>query len=87
MERDQRHGYSYPVTDAFAEKVHTTAGVERLVTESNIDRLLQEMERDGYDVSAAVMELKALVNYVTHSKRLRNDSLSHLEYVIQQLKK
>lgn len=86
MDHNQRHGYSYPATDAFAEKVHTTAGVERLATESNIDRLLQEMERDGYDVSAAVMELKALVNFVTHSKRVRNDSLSHLEYIIQQLK-
>lgn len=86
MDRNQRQEYFYPATDAFVEKVHTTAGVERLATESNIDRLLQEMEKDGYDVSAAVMELKALVNYVTHTKRIRSESLTHLEFIIKQLK-
>lgn len=89
MIKNQRAGkaYNYPATDAFAEKVHTVAGVEQLAADSNIEKLLIEMEKDGHEVSAAVIELKALVNFVTHSRKINKECLTHVAFLANLLKK
>lgn len=85
----QQHnqGYHYPASDAFTEKVHSVEGVNRLTSGSNIEKLLAQMEADGHEVGAAISELKALLNFVTHSKKINSECLTHIDYMRNLLKK
>lgn len=86
MKREQQKMYSYPTSDAYSDEVHTTQGVRKLVSGSNIEKLLIALEADGHDISAPMIELKSLFNYVTYDRRLRSDLLAHAEYIVEKLK-
>lgn len=86
MKREDQQAYSYPTSDTYSEAVHTTQGIRKLVSGSNIEKLLMELEADGYDISAPMIELKSLLNYVAHDSRLRSDLLAHAEYMLEKLK-
>ncbi|CNK23648.1 Uncharacterised protein [Yersinia frederiksenii] len=86
MKKKQQQAYSYPTNDTYSEAVHTPQGVRGLVSNSNIERLLIALDADGYDISAPMIELKSLLNYVAHDSRLRGDLLAHAEYILEKLK-
>ncbi|AIN20188.1 hypothetical protein CH54_1395 [Yersinia rochesterensis] len=86
MKNKQRQAYSYPTNDMYSSEVHTVKGVRGLVSGSNIERLLMELEADGHDISAPMIELKSLLNYVAHDGRLRGDLLAHAEYILEKLR-
>ncbi|MGH8810356.1 MAG: hypothetical protein ACREXO_00035 [Advenella sp.] len=75
--------YHYPCTDAYSEEVHTPEGVAGLKTGSNIERLLLQLYEEGYDISGAMAELKALLNYVTSNQETLRDIETHLTYLLQ----
>ncbi len=66
----------------YSSDVHTEAGVKGLVTDSNLERLLTQLENEGKNVSAAWAELVALKNFVTHSTQLKSQALTHLQYLL-----
>lgn len=77
--------YHYPIK-ADLNRVHSPAGVRALVNDSDLMRLLRDLEHDGYDVSGAAAELTALINYVTSVNVSSSDALSHLEYCAKIIK-
>ncbi|MBU9831277.1 hypothetical protein J1779_15175 [Rahnella sp. FC061912-K] len=83
MKTGEENEYHYPCTDAYSEQVHTTKGVTALKTGSNIERLLLQLYEKGYDISGAMTELKALLNYVTDNQEKLRDIETHLMYLLQ----
>ena len=78
--------YNHPLESGFAERIHTTEGVKSLISESQLMTLLRELDRDGFDVEGAMVELTALMNYVTNSQVSMRDLQTHLDYCAAQLK-
>ncbi len=83
MKTGGENEYHYPCTDAYSEEVHTPEGVAGLKTGSNIERLLLQLYDEGYDISGAMTELKALLNYVTSNQETLRDIETHLTYLLQ----
>lgn len=83
MKTGGENEYHYPCTDAYSEEVHTPEGVAGLKTGSNIERLLLQLYEEGYDISGAMAELKALLNYVTSNQETLRDIETHLTYLLQ----
>jgi len=83
MRAGEVNEYHYPCTDAYSEEVHTPRGVAALKTGSNIERLLLQLYEEGYDISGAMTELKALLNYVTSNQETLRDIETHLTYLLQ----
>ena len=83
MKPEIESDYNYPCTDAYSEMVHTPKGVAGLRTGSNIERLLLQLHVEGYDISGAMTELKALLNYVTSNQETLRDIETHLTYLLQ----
>ncbi len=83
MKTGGENEYHYPCTDAYSEQIHTPEGVAGLSTGSNIERLLLQLYEEGYDISGAMAELKALLNYVTSNQETLRDIETHLTYLLQ----
>lgn len=83
MRAGEQNEYHYPCTDDYSEQVHTPKGVASLKTGSNIERLLLQLYDEGYDISGAMTELKALLNYVTDNQEKLRDIETHLMYLLQ----
>lgn len=83
MKTGEENEYHYPCTDAYSEKVHTPKGVAGLTSGSNIESLLLQLYDEGYDISGAMTELKALLNYVTDNQEKLRDIETHLTYLLQ----
>lgn len=74
--------YHYPGNDAYTEKLYSDEGIKRLTEDSKIIRLLEELERNGKNVRGARDEVNALLNYVSSSKKIKSDMVTHLEYLL-----
>lgn len=72
--------YHHPLEKGFAERIHTPGGVLSLVENSQLMELLRELDGDGHDVSGAMAELVALINYVVSTKMSLDDVATHLDY-------
>lgn len=83
MRAGEVNEYHYPCKDGYSEQVHTPEGVAALKTGSNIERLLIQLYEQGYDISGAMTELKALLNYVTSNQDTLRDIETHLTYLLQ----
>lgn len=58
-----------------------------MVESSHLMDLLRELDKDGHDVSGALAELVALINYVTSSQMSMRDLQTHLDFCALQLRK
>lgn len=77
--------YDYPSSRLLEQKIHTSNGVAGLAKGSNIERLLRELEADGSEVSAAFLELNALVNYVTQTEKVKLEIKTHAEFIAHKI--
>ncbi|MFW0699017.1 hypothetical protein [Pantoea sp. R13S299] len=73
--------YHYPSSDAYTENLYSDEGITKLSQDSKIIRLLEELERKGNCVGGARDEVNALFNYVTATKKVKSDMITHLEYM------
>ncbi|CAM8501051.1 hypothetical protein KVG90_21745 [Klebsiella pneumoniae] len=73
--------YHYPSSDGYTEKLYSDEGITGLSQDSKIIRLLEELERKGNSVGGARDEVNALFNYVTATKKVKADMITHLEYM------
>ncbi|WP_394546915.1 hypothetical protein [Pantoea ananatis] len=74
--------YHYPGNDIYTEKLYSDEGIKKLTEDSKIIRLLEELERKGNNVRGARDEVNALLNYVSSSKKIKEDMVTHLEYLL-----
>lgn len=79
--------YHYPGNDAYTEKLYSDEGIIRLAQDSKIIRLLEELEKKGNNVGGARDEVNALLNYVSSTKKVKQDMVTHLEYLLACTKK
>ena len=73
--------YHYPSSDAYTEKLYSDEGITGLSQNSQIIRLLEDLEKKGNSVGGARDEVNALFNYVTATKKVKADMITHLEYM------
>ncbi|EFM18628.1 hypothetical protein [Pantoea sp. aB] len=79
--------YHYPGSDAYTEKLYSDEGIIRLSQDSKIIRLLEELEKKGNNVGGARDEVNALFNYVSSTKKVKQDMVTHLQYLLECAKK
>lgn len=79
--------YHYPGSDAYTEKLYTDDGLKRLASDSNIIRLLEELELQGNNIGGARDEVNALLNYVQDARKIKGEMVTHLEYLLNSAKK
>ncbi|MBS6032217.1 MAG: hypothetical protein KIB40_03530 [Pantoea sp.] len=73
--------YHYPSSDTYTEKLYSDEGITGLSQNSKIIRLLEELERKGNSIGGARDEVNALFNYVSATKKVKADMITHLEYM------
>lgn len=78
---------NFSAPENYAEKVNTEAGIKELMSKSNIEELLRKLDDDGYDVSAALIELTAMMNYINLNLKVKENIKTHIEFIVEELKK
>ncbi|MCR0998648.1 hypothetical protein [Serratia rubidaea] len=79
--------YRYPASSRLEERMNTRAGIAELAHGSTLETLLRELDDDGSEIGGAMLELNALVNYVTQTEKLRKEIYTHCEFITHQLTK
>lgn len=77
--------YSYPASRMLEKRINTRQGIAGLAKDSMLHTLLNELDSDGSEIGGAMLELNALLNYVTQEERLRKEISTHCEFITQQL--
>lgn len=78
--------YHHPLEEGFTERIHTPAGVRSLVESSHLMDLLRKLDKNGHDVSGALAELVALINYVSSSQVSMRELQTHLDFCALQIR-
>ncbi|AKE95978.1 Bro-N domain-containing protein [Cronobacter sakazakii] len=84
MKSETAKTYNYPARASYYEHIHNAEGVRGLTQQSNLNSLLQELTRDGHDVSAALAEWTSMCNYVTSVKRCMDEISTHAAFIMSQ---
>ncbi|MBK4112354.1 Bro-N domain-containing protein [Cronobacter sakazakii] len=84
MKSETAKTYNYPARASYYEHIHNADGVRGLTQQSNLNSLLQELTRDGHDVSAALVEWTSMCNYVTSMKRCMDEISTHAAFIMSQ---
>ncbi|EME2024584.1 BRO-N domain-containing protein [Cronobacter sakazakii] len=84
MKSETAKTYNYPARASYYEHIHNADGVRGLTQQSNLNSLLQELTRDGHDVSAALVEWTSMCNYVTSVKRCMDEISTHAAFIMSQ---
>ncbi|XRY27288.1 BRO-N domain-containing protein [Cronobacter turicensis] len=84
MKSEAAKSYNYPARANYYEHIHNADGVRGLTQQSNLNNLLQELTRDGHDVSAALIEWTSMCNYVTSVKRCMDEISTHAAFIMSQ---
>lgn len=79
--------YEYPAPANYPDVVNTDKGIEKLITKSNLEALLTKMESDGHDVSAPLVELIAMRNFIVQKMRGNKNIIPLVECILFELKK
>lgn len=79
--------YFYPGNDTYTQNLYSDEGIKKLTQNSRIIELLEELERRGNNVSGARDEVNALFNYVTSTRKMKSEVLTHLAYLKQCVEK
>ncbi|ELY4815907.1 Bro-N domain-containing protein [Cronobacter sakazakii] len=85
MKSETGKTYNYPARASYYEHIHNADGVRGLTQQSNLNSLLQELTRDGHDVSAALAEWTSMCNYVTSVKRCMDEISTHAAFIMSQV--
>lgn len=78
--------YTYPATKALEKAMNTRKGIAELSRNSLLDELLKELDNDGSEIGGAMLELNALVNYVTQNEIVSEEIKTHLQFINNRLK-
>ncbi|ELY6313553.1 BRO-like protein [Cronobacter sakazakii] len=84
MKSETAKTYNYPARASYYEHIHNADGVRGLTQQSNLNSLLQELTRDGHDVSAALAEWTSMCNYITSVKRCMDEISTHAAFIVSQ---
>lgn len=79
--------YHYPGNDTYTQNLYSDEGIKKLTQNSRIIELLEDLERRGNNVSGARDEVNALFNYVTSTRKMKSEVLTHLAYLKQCVEK
>jgi len=66
--------------------INTREGIAKIVKDSKLERLLNELDADGSEIGGAMLELNALVNYVTQNEMVNEEIKTHLQFINNRLK-
>lgn len=73
--------YSYPASRMLEKNINACAGIAGLAKDSLLERLLTELDADGSEIGGAMLELNALVNYVTQNEKLKEEIKTHSIFI------
>lgn len=78
---------NFPAPENYAQKVNTETGIKELMIDSKVEELLRKLDSEGCDVSAALIELTAMMNYINLSLKTKDNIKTHIEFIVEELKK
>ncbi|MBW9430747.1 hypothetical protein FHC77_08315 [Atlantibacter hermannii] len=78
--------YNYPTSRMQEKIINTREGIAKIVKDSKLERLLNELDADGSEIGGAMLELNALVNYVTQNEMVNEEIKTHLQFINNRLK-
>ncbi|MGQ6073325.1 hypothetical protein ACUNGP_26115 [Serratia sp. IR-2025] len=79
--------YSYPASRMLEKRINTRQGITGLAKDSMLHTLLNELDSDGSEIGGAMLELNALVNYVTQNEKMKEQIKAHSQFITHQLEK
>lgn len=79
--------YRYPASRMLEKNINTREGIAGLAKDSLLEGLLNELDADGSEIGGAMLELNALVNYVTQNEKLKEEIKTHSKFITHQLEK
>lgn len=77
--------YSYPASGKLEKNINTREGIAGLAKASLLEKLLNELDADGSEIGGAMLELNALVNYVTQNEKMKEQIKTHSKFITHQL--
>lgn len=77
--------YSYPAGRMLEKNINTREGIAGLAKASLLERLLNELDADGSEIGGAMLELNALVNYVTQNETMKEQIKTHMKFITHQV--
>jgi hypothetical protein len=77
--------YGYPASRMLEKNINTCKGIAGLARDSLLERLLKELDADGSEIGGAMLELNALVNYVTQNEKLKEEIRTHSKFITHRL--
>lgn len=77
--------YSYPTSKMQEKSINTREGIAKIVKDSKLEKLLNELDTDGSEIGGAMLELNALVNYVTQNEKMKEEIKTHSKFITHQL--
>lgn len=83
----ERFDYHYPGSDEYTDKLYSDEGIRLLTQDSKIVKLLEELELRGNNIGGARDEVNALFNYVTSTRKMKSEVLTHLAYLKERVEK
>jgi len=75
----------YPASRMLEKSVNTREGIAGLAKASLLETLLKELDEDGSEIGGAMLELNALVNYVTQNEKMKEQIKTHSQFITHQL--
>lgn len=78
---------NFSAPENYAQKMNTETGIKELMIESKVEELLRLLDKKGFDVSAALIELTAMMNYINLSLKTKDNIKTHIEFIVEELKK
>ena len=78
---------NFPAPENYAEKVNTETGIKELMSKSNVEELLRKLDSEGCDVSSALIEITAMMNYINLSLKVKDNIITHIDYKREELTK
>ncbi|QHC46391.1 hypothetical protein EFZ62_16035 [Serratia marcescens] len=77
--------YRYPASRMLEKSINTRKGIAGLAKASLLETLLKELDDDGSEIGGAMLELNALVNYVTQNEKMKEQIKTHSQFITHQL--
>lgn len=80
-----KESINFPAPENYAETVNSEIGIKELIEKSSVEALLRKLDDQGYEVSAALIELIAMQNYISQNLKTKEKIKTHMEYILNEL--
>ncbi|MEW5560601.1 BRO family protein [Enterobacter asburiae] len=85
MKEGDKQTYNYPLKPNYHEHIYSPEGVLGLTERSLMMSMLNQMQKDGYDVSGAAAEFTTMLSYIVGVSKCLSDIRTHAQYITKNI--